>query len=460
MPLKRDLDVALREAVAGRPVVLLGRLPKGALAPIEALRGAGAGPFLVLSLRRGAGPLPLGVGHHVLRPGGPDPDFILEVADLERRLRAPDAAARRAIEAFDPGGVACVVGPNHLDCPRLLGRPRLGGRRPIDLALEDKTRIDALWAALGLPHLPSRVVPTTPDALAAASGDLDRGHGVVWAGDNSSAHEGGAIATRWVHDATSRDAALAVLGPRCRTTRVMPYQPGLPMSVHAWCLARGVAVLSPMEMVVLRHRQTGAFRFVGCATTWTPPPDAVAQMRAFATRVARHLRTAEGYRGALSIDGILGPDGFLPTELNARFAAGLSQLAGTMDGVPLALADALIRQGGLPALSPAHLQAVLRAQLARAPIAWLHSPTPRAPSMAHSLGLRWGPAGFRRARPGEPASSTLDWGPGQRGGALRLRMLAPPRGQTGAALFTGALAAAGPPLSTLFADWLPASPPA
>ena len=56
-------------------------------------------------------------------------------------------------------------------------------RRPLDLRLEDKTTIDGLWAALGLPHLPSRVVPTTPGALAAASAALDGGHGVVWAAE-------------------------------------------------------------------------------------------------------------------------------------------------------------------------------------------------------------------------------------------------------------------------------------
>jgi hypothetical protein len=459
MPLRDDLLEALRVAVGGRPVVLLGRLPKSALAPMKTLEALGAGPFLLVTLRSGRGQATPGTDRHVLRAGAADPDFIIEVADFERRLRAPDAGLRGALAAFDPGAGAIVVGPNHLDCPGLLGRPRLGGRRPLDLRLEDKTTIDGLWAALGLPHLPSRVVPTTPGALAAASAALDGGHGVVWAGDNSSAVEGGAIATRWVGDARTQDHALAVLRPRCERARVMPYQPGLPMSVHAWCLARGVAVLSPMEMVVLRNRRTGAFRFAGCATTWTPPDAAVQQIRGFATRVARHLHEEQGYRGALSIDGVLGPGGFVPTELNARFPAGLSQLAHTMDDTPLALADAVIRQGGLEDLSPAHLQVVLRAQLARAPIAWLHSATPRAPSMSHGIGLIWGPGGFRRAGPGEPASSTLDWESGQVGGALRLRVLAPPRGVTGAALFTGALAAAGPPLAAQLSEWDAAQAP-
>lgn len=460
MSLNDELFDALAGAAGGRPIVLLGRLPRSALAPMQHLERIGAGPFMLLTLRHGRHTVPPGTTRHVLRPGAAHPDFVIEVGDLERRLRAPDDALRAAIDEFDPRGEAIVVGPNHLDCAGLLGRPRLGGRRSIDLLLEDKTTIDALWAALDLPHLPSQVVPTTPTALDAASRSLDRGHGVVWAGDNSSAVEGGAIATRWVGDGATRDHAITLLKPRCRTARVMPYQVGLPMSIHAWCLARGVAVLSPMEMVVLRNRRTGAFRFAGCATTWTPPPAAVAQMRDFTHRVARHLQGERGYRGALSIDGVLGPDGFVPTELNARFPAGLSQLARTMDGMPLALADAIIRQGGLADLSPARLQAVLRAQLARAPIAWLHSATPRAPSMSHGIGLIWGPQGFRRAGPGEPASNTLDWEAGQVGGALRLRVLAPPRGVTGAALLMGAIHAAGPALAAQLGAWEPAQPPA
>ncbi|MEC8423652.1 MAG: hypothetical protein VX000_07735, partial [Myxococcota bacterium] len=156
---------------------------------------------------------------------------------------------------------------------------------------------------------------------------------------------------------------------------------------------------------------------------------------------------------------VLTRKGFFPTELNARFPAGLSRLARGMDDLPLGLADGLIRDGGLEGLSPALMQAVLRAQLAHAPLAWLHSPAPRAPSMAHAIGLQWTDRGFRRATPGEPAATTLSWGPGQSGGALRLRILAPPRGWTGGQLLTSALRAAGPPLSRLLDKWQAAQPP-
>jgi hypothetical protein len=459
MTLRDTLTRALRSAVTGRAIVLLGRLPKSAEAPVGLLRAAGAGPFLRVSLRGGAPAGAADIEPVVLEPGPAGPDFILEVAAFERRLAAPRAPLLARLRAFDPDGRALVIGPNHLHCEGLDGRPRLGGRTPLDLSLEDKTTIDALWDTLGLARLPSRIATTDDRSLAAAAAAIDRGDGTVWAADNTTAVEGGAIGTRWVHDAHSAAEARALLAPRCRTVRIMPFVPGLPVSIHAWCLERGVAVLSPMEMVVLRHRRTGAFRFCGIATTWSPPHEATDSMRRFARAAARHLH-ARGYRGALSIDGVLGADGFVPTELNARFPAGLSQLAQRMDGLPLALADALIREGGLAELSPAGLQAVLRAGIARHPIAWLHSRTPRAPSLDHAVGLVWRGDAFARAEVGEPAATTLHWREGQVGGALRLDLPAPPRGVTGARLFTAAIRAAGGAIAEQMAGWTRARPAA
>ena len=47
------------------------------------------------------------------------------------------------------------------------------------------------------------------------------------------------------------------------------------------------------------------------------------EMQDAARRVATHVRDTVGYRGALSIDGVMTADGFRPTELNARVSPGI-----------------------------------------------------------------------------------------------------------------------------------------
>ena len=247
---------------------------------------------------------------------------------------------------------------------------------------------------------------------------------------------------------------MSLLGPRCRTARVMPFLPGLPVSIHAWVLPRGVAVISPMEMVVLRHRESGAFRFCGVATTWHPDEATTHKIRSVARTVAHHLH---GQWGALSIDGV-NKEGFRPTEINAVSRRTLPSCA-RYRYPPLALLDMLVRDGTPLDISPARLQAVLRGVFERRPFTWLHTATPRAPSMPHSVPLHWTGQSFRRARTGEPASSSLLWEPAAAGGAVQLDVPAPPRGVTGARLLTQAFQAAGPPLSTQMAGWRGARPP-
>ena len=458
MTLRADIEAALSGILRGRPVILVGRLPQTAESQLPVLDRVGAGPFLRVSLRGGPGTNRTGMTTHVLLPGPADPDFVIDVARLEALLRDPPPTLRRVVSDFDPGETAVVIASSHVDCDALLGRPRPGRRSEASLALEDKTRVDHLWSGLDVPHCPHRVVPVERAALVRAANVVDQGHGTVWAGDNTLAVEGGALATRWVHDTASQEAAVSLLGPRCRTARVMPFLPGLPVSIHAWVLPRGVAVISPMEMVVLRHRESGAFRFCGVATTWHPDEATTHKIRSVARTVAHHLH-GTGYRGALSIDGVITKEGFRPTEINARFPAGLSRLARHTDGLPLALLDMLVRDGTPLDISPARLQAVLRGVFERRPFTWLHTATPRAPSMPHSVPLHWTGQSFRRARTGEPASSSLLWEPAAAGGAVQLDVPAPPRGVTGARLLTQAFQAAGPPLSTQMAGWRGARPP-
>jgi predicted ATP-grasp superfamily ATP-dependent carboligase len=85
----------------------------------------------------------------------------------------------------------------------------------------------------------------------------------------------------------------------------------------------GVAVLRPVELVMLRPPTGSRFRYAGAGTFWDPPPADREATREVARRVGRALADRVGFRGAFGVDGILSEDGFVPTELNPRFAAGL-----------------------------------------------------------------------------------------------------------------------------------------
>ncbi len=438
------IDAAVRARLAGRPVVLVARVPEKLPAALETLEAAGAGPVLALCLRDGAGHA--GVPLVTLATGPRDPDFVLECARLEAHAADLPPAAAAALAAFDPEGRAVVIASHHLRLAGVAGRPCVGGSL-VGRDLEDKTTIDALWDAVGVTRLPSRVVEMAPGPLLAAVRALDAGDGVVVAGDNASALEGGALTTRWVHDAATARAAGALLSGRCRRVRVTPFAEGVPISIHGWCLARGVAVLRPMEMVVLRDRPAGRFWFCGAATTWDPPDADRAALRLLARRVALHLRARVGYRGAFSIDGILTADGFVPTELNARYAAGLHRIGDLAPELRLGLVDMLVRDGGLTELDPAAFEAELLRIADGRRLQWLTASTPEAPEADHSIGLVRADGGLRRAPPGAPADLHLRWTRQPTGGVIRVEEAAPAPGPLGVTTLLQAIAAAGPPLT-------------
>lgn len=59
-------------------------------------------------------------------------------------------------------------------------------------------------------------------------------------------------------------------------------------------------------------------------------------MRAAGRAMGRHLASTVGFRGGFSLDGVLTSHGWLPTEVNPRFAAGLATI-GTVEIGPAAM---------------------------------------------------------------------------------------------------------------------------
>lgn len=244
----------------------------------------------------------------------------------DRLLRdlPPETAA--AVERFDPDRAGLFrTTPFVTSDEPVLGRSVTGGRPRSFLALEDKLRADAVWAAAGVAAAPSRIVPLEEDALAVATRELAGPHGAVWSGDGFT---GGGDYVRWVLDRDDQVRARAFFAPRCERVRVMPFLDGVPCSIHGFVLPGGTAVLRPVEIAVLRDRGARTFSYAGLGTGWDPPPADREQMRDVARLVGEHLRTGHGFRGAFGVDGVLTAEGFLPTELNPRMSAGCTLLTG------------------------------------------------------------------------------------------------------------------------------------
>jgi hypothetical protein len=325
----------MRAVFAGRRVVLAGGHAATWTEHIDLLRAVGVTDLLVVATEgRGAGPVP-DVPTVTIEPPA-ELSMMEQIRFGDRMLAEPPDSVVTAVRRFDPDGTALVLGIFLNTATALDGRPFLSPRRPEWVALEDKVVVDDFWDRAGVARQPVRVVPLA-DAVSAAA-DLDRGDGTVWAADAREGFHGGASQTYWVRDDADRSRALEKLRSVCDRVRVMPFIEGTPCSIHGIVLPDGVVVLRPVEMVVLRRGTD--FVYAGCATYWDPTEAIRTQMRDIARRAGEQLAVEVGFRGTFTVDGIVGVDGFWPTELNPRFGAGIMTIA-RASGLPILLVNDL-----------------------------------------------------------------------------------------------------------------------
>ena len=343
---------ALESTFAGRRVVLAGMPVAGGAPLVPVLRRVGVERVLIVGSGIGTGPLPDPDDAEWVTIDALAPDPVAEFRLVERILADPPADVRHALARFDPARKAILLMAPFQAITDLDGRAVFGGRRPEWVALEDKTTNDELFDAAGIARPASEVVPADRGALLAAAARLDQGAGTVWAGDARDGFNGGGVFVRWLRpdapDAHVREA-VAFLAPRCDRVRVAPFLDGIPCSIHGLVAEDGVAAVRPVEMVTLRQPSTNRLRYAGTATFWDPPDADREVMRAAVRRAGRLLDERVGYRGTFGIDGVLTAGGWLPTELNPRFGAGVGQLGRAVGDVPLSLLHAvLVETGRLP----------------------------------------------------------------------------------------------------------------
>ena len=329
----------VRGRIEGRKVILAGTLLAPATMLLRALEALGAGPFLIVATGLGTGDLPSdaeadwvvhdvhAVGHHRRVP----PD---RAAD-GRSSRRPSS---RRSSASTPTADALVIFPPFAASPDLCGRPGYGRRRAEWLALEDKTTCDALFDRAGVRRPPNEIVPVDRTALRRAAAGLDAGMGTVWAGDAKDGFNGGGVFVRWIRSAADDaaiDEALDRFTGQCDHVRVAPFIEGIPCSIHGIVCPDGVAVLRPIEMVNLRRPDASQLLYAGAASYFDPPPTDREVMRDAAGAVGRLLADEHDFAGAFTIDGIVGADGWLPTELNPRYGGGLQYPPGSVPRPPV-----------------------------------------------------------------------------------------------------------------------------
>lgn len=430
----------IRPLVAGRRVVLCGQLLNGSTALVETLRALGAERCLVLAHGIGTGqpPSPDDADQVVVETRAAD--VIQEFRRVERLLARPPAEFLDALSRFDPDHRALALAPpiSIGPLPRALaGRRFFGRRQPASLPLEDKVAVDAFWDRAGVARAPAAIVlPNLADVAEAASG-LDRGRGVVVAADAREGIHGGAEGLRWAQDDTELAEATDFLRAISDRVRVMPFLEGIPCSIHGIVFPDHVVTVRPVEMVTLR--QSPRLRYCGAATFWDPPQHRRTEMREVARRVGETLRETIGYRGAFTIDGVMTEQGFLPTELNPRFGAGLGVIGRATPELPLGLLQLAIVEGLELDYRPADLEEILvnGADEHRSGGAW--TTVTRVFTEMEEVRLVRIDGGFARAAEGEEADATPSIGPSNLGGFVRFAAV-PERTPTGISIAPRAVA--------------------
>ncbi|MFP8881361.1 MAG: hypothetical protein VCE43_18925 [Myxococcota bacterium] len=326
----------LEPVYRNRDFVIIGGPVVGLAGLANSLKGLGASRLFLLGSSMGTGPPPdpetaewYSFDHRSERVSD---EFRL----YESTLRDLPEAARTALDRFDPHKQAQAIGAILLsDVPDIDGRARYARRPSAWLALEDKIAIESFWETAKVAKAPSETIAIDADSLALARRRLDRGSGVVVAGDAREGIHGGAEFTRWIRSNDDVPETLSFFRAHCDRVRVMPFLEGVPCSIHGMVFPDHVAVFRPVEMIVLRRPETGAFVYAGIATFWDPSDADRRSLRTLARRVGEVLRDRVDYRGAFTIDGVLCADGFLPTEMNPRIGAGFAPLSMALPGLPL-----------------------------------------------------------------------------------------------------------------------------
>ena len=348
----------LRPVFEGRRFILIGGPIVGQIGLAKQLRSLGAERSFLLGSGLGTGPSPdldqaeWRVIHTTAR------DMIHAFWEYEAALAELSDEVTQAIDAWDPDRSARVAGAIVMsDVREVAGRARYARRQPEWAALEDKTRSPAFLDSIGVRRGALAIVRGGGSCLRGDAARLDSGAGSVWAGDTRDGMNGGATYVRWVRDDETEREAQEFFESSCDRVRVMPFVEGVPCSVHGIVFPEGVAVFRPMELLTLRRPGSGEFVYAGSASYWDPARADREAIRAIGRRIGEGLQAQVAYRGAYTVDGVLGEDGFIPTEINTRIGAAIRHNVDHLPDLPLNALMFAAAEGERLDYRPAQLEA-------------------------------------------------------------------------------------------------------
>lgn len=248
-------------------------------------------------------------------------------------------------DAFDPDSTAALLLPDPLDPPHSGARRRIGARQPAWQFFEDKTVVDALWDAAGVPRAQSIVGDGTAD-LARLGAIVDQGTGVVCSYQPIGAGPSAGGDGIWWWRGGLPPETIPTVEPGTWRVRLMPFLEGVPVRLHGLALTTRIVPFPPMELVTLPRPARGTFLCAGAV----PILDDTAEFAEQTDRIGASLRERLGYRGGFSVDGILTVNGFIPTDFNARLTSAM-EAAPSDRRVLLHAVNLLVREGIEPDIS-------------------------------------------------------------------------------------------------------------
>lgn len=328
----------LREIFDQHPWMTTTEYLTGSIGLAGGVRQLTEQPILAVGAAKGAGEPAPDLPFEVLGLGMEPGDSMVDTMHRGQALLAnPDAEHQAVVDRWDPEATARSIASLTSVAGQSMGRRTFGARPAQWRDLEDKLRIESIWASAGIPVADSRQVDLADRAeVLAAHDELAGPSGTVWAGDNRSGWHGGGSGTFWVPD---RGAAERLLGQldRFDRVRVMPFVDGVPCSMHGMVVPDGdggseVITFRPCEMLVLRDRARHAFVYCRSANFWDPDPMDRAAMADSTKRIGNELIARARFRGMFTVDGVMGADGFVPTEVNTRYGAALRGRHPTVSG--------------------------------------------------------------------------------------------------------------------------------
>ena len=399
-------------------IIIVGLPLAGTADAVARFRRLGSSRCLVIASGPGTGTFPSPDDADWIVLEHRSSDVVAELHAVEGLMAKPPTEVAAAMDRYDPDRRALVLAPIVTLGPiptTMAGRQVWGARPAASLALEDKTRIDALWDRIGVARSRSAVVPLTIGAIRSATQRLNRGRGTVWAGDARDGLHGGAHLIRWVRSDSETSEALGFFGEHCDRVRIMPFLEGIPCSIHGLVFPDYIATIRPVELVTLRPSTSTSFLYAGAATYWDPTDPDRDYMRDVARQVGEAFRQQVG-PGTFTVDGVMTEDGFRPTELNPRFGAGLSVMARGLPDLPLILICQALDKS-VERMRELETMLVGGSDTHRSGGGWTTMQKVETESHEHRLCRTGG--GYRVAATAEQADASLLIGPSNVGGFVR-----------------------------------------